>query len=158
METQTTYSIKEIIRPHQTLVAKREKLKFRKLSSFLMKTFVAIYTSLYKKNIASKDPAFAIYYTIDFENRETDVAAAVPVEDGSEIPEEFERIFFPTSRAITTTYFGPYEDTLPAYAALDRYLQKEGLQKALVIEEYITDPRLEKDRSKWQTNLYYVLK
>lgn len=158
METKLEYSIKEIIKPHQTLVTKRSKLKFRKLSSFLMKTFVAIYTALYKKSIPDKGPAFAIYYTIDFENRITDVAAAVPVEDDSEVPAEFEKIFFPTSRAITTTYFGPYEDTAPAYAALDRYLQKEDLEKVLVIEEYITDPRLEKDRSKWQTNIYYILK
>lgn len=158
MKTKTIYTVKEIIRPHQTLVIKRDKLKFRKLSSFLMKTFVSLYTALYKKGIQSKESPFAIYYTIDFEKKETDVAVAVPVEDDIEVPGEFEKIFFPASRAIITTYLGPYKDTEIAYATLDKYLQKEGLQKELVIEEYITDPRLEKDRNKWQTNIYYILK
>jgi hypothetical protein len=32
------------------------------------------------------------------------------------------------------------------------------MEKELVIEEYVTDPRLEKDRSKWKTTIYYTLK
>jgi len=158
MKTEVIYEIKEIIRPHQTVIAKRAKLRFWKLSSFLMKTFVAIYTDLYNRGTPGKEPGFAIYHSIDFSKKETDVAVAVPVEDDTDAPDGFEKIFLPATRAIATVYFGPYEDTQPAYAALDKYLEKEGMEKELVIEEYVTDPRLEKDRSKWKTTIYYTLK
>ena len=37
-------------------------------------------------------------------------------------------------------------------------MKEKKLDYTFVIEEYVTDPTLEKDTAKWLTNIYYILK
>jgi hypothetical protein len=37
-------------------------------------------------------------------------------------------------------------------------MKEKGVEHDIVIEEYVTDPRIEKDTARWLTNIFYVLK
>jgi effector-binding domain-containing protein len=41
---------------------------------------------------------------------------------------------------------------------MDVYLKEKNLTHSYVIEEYVTDPMMEKDTAKWLTNIFYLIK
>lgn len=65
----------------------------------------------------------------------------------------------PATRAVMGTHFGAYDKTMYMYVAMDEFMKDFGLEQAGgPIEEYITDPMMEPDTSKWQTNIYFPVK
>lgn len=158
METQVKYDVKKISWPERTFITKRETVAFDSLSNFFTKNYGAIYENLQKAGIQPTDPPCAIYYTIDEEKKETELAAAVPVQGKVADIKGFTKLTIPPSTVITTTYYGPYDEGMrPAYAAMEDYLKENRLTRQLMIEEYLSDPMVEKDSSKWKTNIYFVV-
>jgi effector-binding domain-containing protein len=49
---------------------------------------------------------------------------------------------------------------MPAYQTMSSYMKSNNLgdEPELVIEQYITDPMMEKDTAKWQTNIIFFEK
>ena len=73
--------------------------------------------------------------------------------------DSFEVVQVPASKALYADYFGPYDQSMDAYGAIDKYLATHGLeQKYPIIEQYYNNPQLEKDSSKWQTRIIYLVK
>ncbi len=157
METATKYAVKEINWPQKAFIIKRATLPFDKLSDFFKENYGAIYGALAGKGIHPAEMPCAFYYSIDEAKKETDLAAVVPVSIGApEIP-GFEKVILPPSKLITTTHIGSYESMGMPYSAMEQYLAENKLQKGLVIEEYFSDPEVEKDASKWKTNIYFMV-
>jgi effector-binding domain-containing protein len=62
-------------------------------------------------------------------------------------------------KALQLAYFGSYDKTGEAHYAMGDYIKDNNLElNGAVIEEFITDPANEPDTSKWQTNIYYMIK
>jgi effector-binding domain-containing protein len=158
METTTAFKIIESTWPEKTFIIKRDKLSFDKLSQFFGPQYGAIYGGLQKLGMASTNPPYAFYYSIDEKNNLTDLAAAVEVNDPDIVLPGFNKVTLPAGKVISTQHVGSYDTMMPAYEALDKYLKEKGLQKDLVIEQYLSDPAVEKDPSKWKTNIFYTLK
>jgi effector-binding domain-containing protein len=65
----------------------------------------------------------------------------------------------PATKAVMGTHFGSDEKTMYLYLAMDEYIRDFGLEQVGgPIEEYVTDPMLEPDTAKWQTNIYFPVK
>jgi effector-binding domain-containing protein len=65
----------------------------------------------------------------------------------------------PAGRAVLGTHFGAYDKTMYMYVAMDEYVKDFGLEEiGGPIEEYVTDPMMEPDTAKWQTNIYFPVK
>jgi effector-binding domain-containing protein len=158
METATKYDVAEVKWPEKTFIAKRASIAFDNLPAFFAESYGAIYGFIHKRGLHSKDMPCAIYYSIDEHKKETDLAAAVPVEGRVDETEEFENITIPSSRVVTTTHYGSYENMHPAYRVLEKYLADRGLKRELIVEEYFSDPAKEVDHAKWKTNIYFVIK
>lgn len=159
METKVKYDVKKISWPEKTFIIKRETVAFDSLSAFFTKYYGTIYSHLQKAGINPSDPPCAIYYKIDEAKKETELAAAVPVQGKVPDIEGFEKLVIPPSKVITTTYYGPYDEGMkPAYSAMEDYLKQHHLTRELMIEEYLSDPMVEKDPGKWKTNIYFTIK
>jgi effector-binding domain-containing protein len=158
MKTQEIQVIKEISWPEKVFAIKRAVVSFDKLSDFFKKNYDAIYGELGKQGLNLTDPPCAFYYRIDEAKQETDLAAAVPVPYNPASSESYEVLVLPPCKLVTRTHFGPYEQLAPVYEEMDAYVRDHGFKKGLVIEEYLTDPLIEKDSGKWQTNIYFVVK
>ena len=158
METATKYDVAEIKWPEKTFIAKRGTISFDSLPAFFAESYGAIYGFIQRHGLHSKGMPCAIYYSIDEHKKETELAAAVPVEGGVSETAEFEKITIPSSRVATTTHYGSYENMHPAYRALEKYLYDHGLKKELIVEEYFSDPKIEVDPAKWKTNIFFVVK
>ncbi len=158
METKIAYDIKETTWPEKTFITKQATVAFDELPNFFGNTYGAIYGLVQKLGIQACDPPCAVYYTIDEVKKETRLAAAVPVKGPLPEINDFEVLVLPASKVITTTHYGSYESMGPVYQAMEQYLNEHHLERELIIEEYFSDPAIEKDPGKWKTNIHFVLK
>lgn len=158
METTTKYEVREIAWREKTFITKRAKISFDKLSTFFTETYGAIYDAIKRNGIVTTEEPYAIYYSVDDAKNETDLAAAVAVPGTVKKIEGFQNVTIPDSKALTITYYGSYENMGPVYAALDKYVAEHGLKKEWMLEEYFSDPAVEKDPARWKTNIYFIVK
>lgn len=158
MEQVLSYKISQVDWPDKYFLIKRATLPFDKLQGFFGEAYGEIYGALTKKELPPLGAPLAFYYAIDEEKKETQMAAAVETVSDLFGVEKLESLKLPAGKMITTSYTGPYENMQPAYKEMDEYLKEHGLEKELVIEEYLSDPAKEKDPRKWKTNIYYKLK
>jgi effector-binding domain-containing protein len=158
METAVKFEVRQVEWPGRTFLIRRDKVNFGELSQFFSKSYAKLYHALHRERAGSSGPPCAIYFSVDEKGQETDLAAAVPVPAIVRELGGFETLTIPKAKAILLSYFGPYEGLTAAYGALDSYLEEHGMVKTWTIEEYLSDPELEKDPRKWKTNIYYVLR
>jgi len=100
--------------------------------------------------------AAGIFYTWDEKNMSGDIAAAFPVSDNKPV-NGATIVDVPASKAFMMTYTGPYSGFEKAHAQMGEYLKQKSAQQKLVIEEYASGPFNEKDSTKWETNIYYLV-
>jgi hypothetical protein len=155
METTVKNSVKEISWPGKTYISSRNALPFDKLSAFFAEKYGAIYGALGRMGIQVCDPPCAIYYSVDEQKMVTDLAAAVPVPEHTADIAGFTTVVVPASKALTITHYGPFEGMTATYALLDKYIAEHALKKTWAIEEYLSDPAVEKDPANWKTNIYF---
>ena len=99
-----------------------------------------------------------LFYTYDEKTGTTDMVAAMPVK-GSPTVTGFETFLIPAGKEVCVDYFGPFEKMGEAHFAIDDYLKEKKLvQSPPAIEQYMTDPMMEKDTSKWLTRIVYPIK
>jgi effector-binding domain-containing protein len=158
METAVKYEVKEITWPGKTFVTKRATLPFNKLSEFFSRSYGEIYKVLNKSQLVPEEMPCAIYYSVDPVRGETDFAAAVPVQGTLYGLTGMEQVNIPRARALMINYVGSYENMHEAYDSLEKYLHAHQLSKEWTLEEYLSDPAVEKDPSHWKTNIYFILK
>ncbi len=158
METSEKFEIMQSTWPERRFVVKREKVSFDKLPAFFEKNYGLIYSAIQKYNLVTNEPPCAIYHAIDEEKKETDVSAAVPVKGDSSPVQGLEKVIIPPSTILRGTHYGSYDNMVPIYAEMEKYLKEHNLQRDLIIEEYFSDPGVEKDPGKWKTNIVFILK
>lgn len=99
------------------------------------------------------------YYKWDEENQFTVFENCVPVNKEVKGKGRVRYQVIPETRAVMGMHFGPYDETMYMYNALDEFIKEFGLEEAAgPIEEYVTDPMMEPDTAKWQTNIYFPVK
>jgi effector-binding domain-containing protein len=157
METIIKNEIREITFPETVFLTKRAIIPFDGLSAFFSASYAELYALIQKLGIESTNPPCAIYYAINESAMETDLAAAVPVEGNLPEFKDYDQVLIPESRVVATTHYGSYDDVGGAYEIIENYCAEKNLKRGLIIEEYLTDPSIEKDPTKWITNIYCII-
>ncbi len=82
--------------------------------------------------------------------------AGVPVKEGAEGEGALEVVALPASAAAVTVHTGPYDGLGDAHAAIEQYLEAEGLTKRGAPREvYLTDPGGVPDPKDWKTQVLW---
>ncbi len=157
METLVKYEVKQMKWPAKTFITRRATKPFDQLPAFFGESYGEIYGALQKSGTPPHDMPCAFYYSIDEAKKETDFAAAVPVQGEVPAIKGYERVTLPATDVITTTHYGSYESMGPAYEALEKYLASHSLKRTLIMEEYFSDPEKEKDPANWKTKIYFLV-
>ncbi len=158
MEIPTKLEVQEITFPEKTFLIKRAVKSIDELPSFFKDVYGELYAAVEKQGLQATEAPYAIYFSIDEEKKETDLAAAVAVQGLKTVPEGYDMFKIPESKALQVHYKGAYENMHDAYNELDSYVGEHNLKKAWVLEQYFSDPQSEKDPSEWLTDIYYILK
>lgn len=128
-------------------------------------TVIPKLTLMYKKisrflkirNLSPTGPPFAVFH--DYTSSNLDIEAGMPVESNVTVPEGLKCRATDAQKSVMVRYFGTRKLINGAYTALQNYIKYNGLQvTGSPWEEYITNPSLEADSNKWQTNIYYPIK
>jgi len=109
------------------------------------------------KSVTPVGPVAGLYYTWDTINHVTDMAAVFPVADSSKQFKGAKFFNVPACKAYMVALKGPYDKMGNAHAALMKHVMQSGKKPTLVVEEYIKGPQQEKDSTKWETNIYYLV-
>jgi effector-binding domain-containing protein len=146
-----TYTITEIVLPHQDTAVIRAELKATHLAEWLGSTYTTVSGYLARAQVPPAGPPFA---------RFTFLADVVVVEAGFPVPTEVAGegavvpSALPDGPAVRTTHLGRYEDVEYAYQAITRWLDERGRAPAAPHwEVYYTDPAEEPDPSQWRTDV-----
>jgi effector-binding domain-containing protein len=120
-----------------------------------------------KRGVEAIDAPFFRYNIIDMPSAlEIDFGAPTAVEEAGD--DAVVSGLLPAGRYASLTYTGPYTGLIKANAALLDWIAAAGLKLDMHsspagdvfgcrLEIYLTDPKVEKDRSKWVTELAFKL-
>ena len=142
---------------------KRAHVKMSDITNFCKAGFTELATLIGKKKINPIGNFCGIYFEWNPETQDTDMAVAVPIQINNikntpNIEGFALQTIPPQTNATKVIHTGSYENMGPSHDASQFYILSRNLQQDVVIEEYITDPEVEKDTTKWVTNVYYLLK
>lgn len=154
------YEIAESDAPAQTFIIKKKELTFDQIPAFFMENLPKIFEGVEKKKLQMTGNPSGLFFSWDDKAMKTNMAAGIPVAGDEKTKiDGFETFVVPAGKTLTIDYYGAYEKTMGAHLAMDDYMKEKGLtQNGPVIEEYITDPGVEKDTTKWLTKIYYKVK
>ncbi|MBP7272317.1 MAG: GyrI-like domain-containing protein [Saprospiraceae bacterium] len=100
-----------------------------------------------------------VYYLWDEKADKIDFATALPVAERIDLGKDIKAFSVPASKGLLIEYRGGYSGIGKAHEAMDAYMKAKNLLQSIpVIEEYVTDPTIEPDSSKWLTKIYYPIK
>lgn len=156
--TGKTYDVLPLNFPSTTYAMRRRQLSWTDIPSFYAAHLPHIYEQALIAKATPGSPS-GLFFVWDEQNQQTDMAAAVPVASGTALSDtSIQLLNLPGSKAVYVNYYGAYDKTTEAYVSIDKYLAANNLkQKTPVIEQYITDPKVEKDTAKWLTKIIFLV-
>lgn len=151
------YEIQELNWDAKTYYGKRDKMEFSKMAEYIGKTYGLVGEALAKAKVTPIGAPKAIYFSFDETTLIGDFAPVIEVPNNTKLNgvDKFET---PAAKVLMIDYYGSYEKSSQAHQAMGRYMKEKGLTESFVLEEYITDPMMEKDTAKWLTKIYYGIK
>lgn len=127
------------------------------VSAQMEKTYTELYGALSKAKAQPSGAAFCIFPKFTAESM--DMICAVPVAEGTKVPSKYKVMQGPGGRAIKATHTGDYAKLEETHNQINKYIEFKNLEiNGAPWEVYITDPRVEKDTTKWVTEVYYPVK
>ncbi|HRH65212.1 MAG TPA: SRPBCC family protein [Bacteroidia bacterium] len=110
--------------------------------------------SMKKQKLEMAGSPFAIYYTES--NQLFNFDSAIPVNKPGKADGRVQPGMIKEGNALMAKFFGAYEKTADAHTAIHQYIGKHN--KKIIgapWEVYVTDPGMEKDTAKWETDVFY---
>jgi effector-binding domain-containing protein len=152
------YKVEQMNFPATTFAMIRQQVKWVDLLSFFSEHFPIVYQEVQNAN-ALPGTASGLIYAWDEKNQQTDIAAAVPVAEGTVINNPVvSATTIPASKAVFVNYSGAYDKISDAYSSIRQYLSENKLKKKTPsIEQYISGPSNEKDTAKWLTKIVFLV-
>ncbi|MBC9931741.1 SRPBCC family protein [Chitinophaga qingshengii] len=149
--------VREMDYPATTYAAVRKTVPFKEITRYYQGNLERVYKAATTAKLQPGVPC-GLFYTWDEKKRVTDMAAAIPVPEGSTLGPGFEIIKLPAAKAAYVDYYGPYDKIANAHVAIQQFIEKKG-KKVIppTMEMYVTDPGKEKDSSKWLTKVIYFM-
>lgn len=155
-------------RDEQLYVAIRSQVTMQELETALPPLIGEVFDWLGSKGLAPAGPPFWRYRVIDMAAK-LEIDVAVPV--ATAVPGEGRIIadVLPVGRYAVLVHTGPYDELIEVTAALLAWAEEKGLTWdkwsegskgegwRARIETYLTDPTVEPDPTKWETELAFKL-
>ena len=151
------YEVLEIDVPAHVVISIRDTASPVTLNQKMTMMFERISKFLKLRHLsptAAPSTIFHTYTAINF-----DIETCIPISLVVSAPRGLNCYEVAAQKAIMVKHFGSYKRITEAYDAIQTYLKDENMEvNGSGWEEYITNPYLEADSSKWQTNIYFPVK
>lgn len=126
------------------------------LQPLFAKSFGEIFGLCMKKGYAMAGHPMARY--VDFSQAMVTVDCILPLQQAGEGEGDIQAGELQAGPVAFAVHSGPYEELQETYAAIEKWIDEQGLQRnGPPWEWYVTDPGSEPDPQKWQTEVYYPI-
>lgn len=126
------------------------------LQALYAKHFPELFGYCMKQGYAMAGHPMARY--VDFGQAMVTVDCILPLQQAGEGEGEIKAGELQAGPVAFTVHSGPYEELGETYAAIEQWIEGQGLQRnGPPWEWYVTDPSSEPDPKKWQTEVYYPI-
>jgi effector-binding domain-containing protein/ribosome-associated toxin RatA of RatAB toxin-antitoxin module len=140
-----------------TSLAIYDSTKIENMAIFFEEKYGKIMKYITAKGYAISGAPFAVYHNWDPDGY-IKISAAIPVQGNIKGNKEIKKLEIESGKAIFLKHFGGY-NTANSHYAIDEYIKEHNLfTKSFIWESYVSDPEMELDSTKWQTDIYYPLK
>ncbi len=144
-------------RPEMAYWTVRKEVATKDISGFYATSLPRIFNAVNSAKLSPGVPV-GLYYSWDEKAGKTDMAVAVTLGAKGTPPAGITAVSLPAGKIVYVDFYGPYERTAEAHALIGKYLGEKGRPSRWpVLEEYVTDPAMEKDSSKWLTRVVYYV-
>ncbi len=159
-ENDMSYSIsKTTLKPQQLLVIQR-KVNRSDIAATIAQTLPKIFVFSQQHGIALV-PGHPVTRYVDASYGSVTMEPGIRVAPGAKMPKdagEVQLITLPGGPAAMTTHMGDYKNLHDAYAAIEKWMETEGVKSAgAPWEEYVTDPGEVPDMKDWRTDVFWPL-
>nr|MBS0037225.1 hypothetical protein [Saprospiraceae bacterium] len=151
------YYIRQRDEIERIFITKRKKVPFSEMNHFTVSNLTSLVFYLQERQM-KKFPLSTMYYFIDAENEETDMAIASEVDRDIELPPEFEMKYVAKGPLVYTNHYGYVGNTYLAHAAIQKYLDRNDLIYIRpFIETYVVGEETTDEVESWITRIEYYL-
>ncbi len=153
------YKVTESKVPQRNAFAVRLQASMAEIGQKLGMAYGGISKTMQEQRLTPAGPPISIYYN-DGANGTFDFDAAM-IYDGKpgKTVDGVKAITLPATNVAVVDFYGPYEKTGAAHEAINAWAKTNNKTiNGAPWEEYITDPMVEKDPTKWLTKVYYPIK
>lgn len=140
----------------QSIVSITETIKVREIPKTFPKLIMEIMKFLNKENNEPIGAPLAIF--TDWDNGQGKIEAGFPVRKAIKTTGKIVNGELPSGKAAYVLYKGHIRNIAPVYKIMKEWIMKEGYSYSNIWwEVYLTDPHVEPDMSKWETEVYLLL-
>jgi effector-binding domain-containing protein len=156
-----------VTRPEQPYVAIGRRVTMSNLGSILPPLIPQLFEWIARRGVTASGAPFFRYLTIDMENS-LDVEVGVPLAAPASGDTTVHPGVLPAGRYASVIHTGPYDELVAANAALQTWARANGHKWAMThssageqwvsrLEIYLSDPSVETNSARWQTEIAYLL-
>ncbi|MCI0751594.1 MAG: GyrI-like domain-containing protein [Flammeovirgaceae bacterium] len=129
------------------------------ISAQMGKSYGELMTALTKSKVQMTGPAFCLYPKWDEATKTMEMVCALPVPNDAKVPAKYKVMQTSGGKVVKAIHTGDYANLDATHNQIDQYIAYKKLEiSGAPWEVYITDPMVEKDTSKWVTEVYYPVK
>lgn len=142
--------------PGMYYLAIRDTASLATISQKLGLGYSKIGQAIGKQGLKMAGAPSAFYFSESTTHFDMDIA--MPVDKPGKADGEVKPGEVKAGKVAMVRFFGSYDKTGDAHAAIQAYLGQNNLKIAgAPWESYVTDPMIEKDTAKWETDVYYPI-
>lgn len=151
------YKINEVYIGEKHYIMNRQEVAMDKIQQFYTQNLGALFMKAQGQELDMDGMPSGLFFSWDESKGTTDMAAAIPLKEAMTVPGAISQSLS-DGKAVQVDYYGDYDKAESAHYAIEDYMQDNGLLiNYPIVQEYVTDPTVEKDPSKWLTKItYYV--
>lgn len=140
----------------QDAIAVHGEVIIADMPTFFQAAFMSSFQAAADTGVEIVGPPFGFYPEMPTDT--VVIEAGFPVSAPVTTSGEVHPLVLPGGRAIEVIHVGPFETMEKTYAALQTWMEANGIRPAAGMwEVYLTDPQVEPDQSKWQTKIVWPI-
>lgn len=153
-KTLPEYCIKEKEINAKLYIGIKDKCLNTEIGEKMGQLYGELHTFMSESGIEAACSPLAVYYSYD--DKETEFEVGIPVEEVPELTGNIKKREIPAGKYLATVHYGPYEELVKAYEAIQKYMEEnEKVMAGNPWEKYVTDPEKEANPKKWITKIYF---
>jgi effector-binding domain-containing protein len=124
------------------------------VNASMEKMFTTLFSDMKKAKVAITGHPLCLYP--GYSEELIQMLCAVPVAPDAKVPAKYTIASTTAGKAIKTVHTGSYDKLGETHNEMNKYIQYKKMKiNGVPMEVYVTDPTVEKDTSKWITEIYY---